>query len=221
MTPPVHLTFVEELVLLGLDDRTGALLPMPVMGFNYALAGALLADLALAGRIDTDLEQLTVIRDEPTGDSMLDAALDTIKAAPGPLPVAHWLGVLSSWRPTLENEALARLVGHGILRREDKKILRVFGTRRYPTVNHQERTEVKTRLSALILGDDIPDPRDAVLISLLTACHLAQHIFTDPACAARSTRLANLARMDQVGREVGASLDLLTRVLMSAHPMGM
>jgi hypothetical protein len=216
-----HLTFVEELVLLGLDDRTGALLPTPVMGFNYALAGAVIADLALAGRIDTDLQQLTVIRAEPTGDALLDNALATIAGSPQPKSVSHWLGVLSSQRAEMEDEALKRLVSRGILRREDKKILWVFGTRRYPTVDNQERTEVKTRLSELILGDELPDPRDAVLISLLTACHLAQHIFAGPQYTARAGRLATLARMDQVGREVGSAIDALTRVLMSMHPMGM
>jgi hypothetical protein len=216
-----HLTFVEELLLLGLDDRTGALLPTPVMGFNYALAGAVIADLALAGRVDTDLKQLTVLNTEPTGDPMQDRVLKTLAASPQPKTVSHWLGVFSSQRAEMEDEALARLVARGILRREDKKILWVFGTRRYPTVDNQERTEVKTRLSALILGDDLPDPRDAVLLSLLTACHLAQHIFSGPQYTARSARLANLARMDQVGREVGSAIDALTRVLMSMHPMGM
>ncbi len=216
-----HLTFVEELVLLGLDDRTGALLPTPVMGFNYALAGAVIADLALAGRIDTDLEQLTVLRNEPTGDAMLDGALATIAASTQPRPVSHWLGVFSGQRAEMEDEALKRLVARGILRREDKKILWVFGTRRYPTVDNQERTEVKTRLSALILSEELPDPRDAVLISLLTGCHLAQHIFSGLPYASRSARLANLARMDQVGREVGSAIEALTRVLMSMHPMGM
>ncbi|MDF3058075.1 MAG: phosphoprotein [Rariglobus sp.] len=216
-----QLTFVEELVLLGLDDRTGALLPTPVMGFNYALAGAVIADLALAGRIDTDLEQLTVLRPDATGDALLDNALVTIATSPQPKSVSHWLGVLSGQRAEMEDEALKRLVARGILRREDKKILWVFGTRRYPTVDNQERTEVKTRLSALILGDDLPDPRDAVLISLLTACHLAQHIFAGPPYTARAARLATLARMDQVGREVGSAIDALTRVLMSMHPMGM
>lgn len=216
-----HLSFVEELLLLGLDDRTGALLPTPVMGFNYALAGAVLADLALAGRIDTDLQQLTVLSKEPTGDALLDPTLAVIVASPTPQTVSHWLGVFSSQRGELEREGLARLVSRGILRREDKKILWVFGVRRYPTVDNQERTEVKTRLSNLILGDDLPDAHDAVLISLLTACQLSQTIFAGPEYTARSFRLANLARMDQVGREVSSAINALTRALMSMHPVEM
>ncbi len=118
--------------------------------------------------------------------------------------------------------ALEHLVGRGILRQEEKKFLWVFGLRRYPTVDNQERTEVRTRLSALILGDDLPDPRDAVLISLLTACHLAARIFDEPRYHARAERLALLARMDLVGREVAAAIDTLSRVLRSATPvMGM
>ena len=216
-----QLTFAEEIALLGLDDRTGALLPMPVMGFNYALAGAVIADLALAGRIDTDLQQLTVIRPDATGDALLDRALVTFVTSPQPKSVAHWLGVLSAQRAEIEDEALARLTARGILRREDKKIFWVFGLRRYPTVDNQERTEVKTRLSGLILGDELPDARDAILISLLTGCHLAQHIFSGPVYEARSARLATLACMDQVGREVGSDIEALTRARMAVNPMRM
>lgn len=219
---PHALSFVEDILLLSLDDNTGALLPLPVMGLDYALAGALLADLALANRIDTDPNQLVVIDHAPTGDPLLDRALGTITTSPAPQPVSHWLGVFASERATLERAALERLVARGILRQEEKKFLWVFGLRRYPTVDNQERTEVRTRLSTLILGDELPDPRDAVLLSLLTACHLLARIFDEPRYHARSERIANLARMDLVGREVAAAIDTLSRVLRSATPvMGM
>ncbi len=222
-TPSPHaLSFVEEILLLALDDETGALRPMPVMGLDYALAGALLADLAMANRIDTDPNQLVVIDHAPTGDPLLDRALGTISTGPAGQPVSHWLGVFASERASLERAALERLVARGILRQEEKKFLWVFGLRRYPTVDNHERTEVRTRLSALILGDELPDPRDAVLISLLTACHLLARIFDEPRYHARAERVANLARMDLVGREVAAAIDTLSRVLRSATPvMGM
>lgn len=222
-TPSPHaLSFVEEILLLSLDDETGALRPMPVMGLDYALAGALLADLAMANRIDTDPSQLVVIDHAPTGDPLLDRALGTISSNPAAQPVSHWLGVFASERATLERAALERLVARGILRQEEKKFLWVFGLRRYPTVDNHERTEVRTRLSALLLGDDLPDPRDAVLVSLLTACHLLARIFDEPCYHARAERVANLARMDLVGREVAAAIDTLSRVLRSATPvMGM
>lgn len=223
-TPAPHspLPFVEEILLLALDDDTGALRPMPVMGLDYALAGALLADLALANRIDSDPEKLVVIDRAPTGDPLLDRALGTIAAAPEPQSVARWLGVFASERNSLERAALERLVARGILRQDEKKFLWVFGVRRYPTVDNHERVEVRTRLSELILGDDIPDPRDAILVSLLTAGHLLPRIFDEPRYHARSARIATLARMDLVGREVANAIETLSRVLRSAIPvMGM
>ena len=111
---------------------------------------------------------------------MLDEALATIAAAPAPQPVSHWLSWFAERSHALEEAAFARLVARGILRREDKKILWVFGVRRYPTIDNQERTEVRTRLAALIRGDDLPDPRDAVLIGLLTASHLIYSLFPEP-----------------------------------------
>lgn len=217
--PSSQLTFIEEIVLLALDDATGALLPMPTMAFSYALAGAAICDLALLNRIDTDPEQLVVLSAEPTGDPLLDRALRTIVNTRTPLRVSGWLNVLSEDARNLEAAALDRLVARGILRREEKKILWVFGTRRYPTLDNQERTEVRTRLAALILSDDLPDPRDAILISLLTASHLAPRIFSGPEFNARSERLATLAKMDLVGREVAANIDTVTQV-MRTLPIG-
>jgi Golgi phosphoprotein 3 len=218
--PSTQLTFVEEIALLALDDASGALRPMPVMAFSYALAGAVLCDLAILNRIDTDPDQLVVINREFTGDLLLDRALARIVNTATPLRVSGWLSLLAEDSRAIETEALDRLVERGILRREEKKILWVFGVRRYPTVDNQERTEVRTRLSELILGDDLPDPRDAILLSLLVASQLADRIFAGPQYNARSERLATLAKMDLVGREVAASIDAVTRALRSA-PLAM
>ena len=45
---------------------------------SCALAGSVLMDLALDNRIDTDLETLTLVDATPTGDELLDPALEEI-----------------------------------------------------------------------------------------------------------------------------------------------
>ena len=200
-----QLTFTEEIVLLALDDKSGAQLQLPVTALGYGLAGAVLADLAVAGKIDTDPERVTVLDPSPTGDPLLDPWLALISAETTARSVAYWLSVLSDRRKEIEQPALDRLMARGILRREDKKILWVIGLRRYPTVDGHERTEVRTRVGQLILGEDLPDPRDAILISLLRGCRLTDHIFERPEFAAREPRLATLAKMDLVGREVATA----------------
>ena len=51
----------------------------------------------------------------------------------------------------------------------------------------------------------MPDPRDAMLISLLRGCRLTDNIFQGPEFASRGERLATLAKMDLVGREVASA----------------
>jgi Golgi phosphoprotein 3 len=216
--PPI--TFVEEIVLLALDDETGAPLPLPVTALGHGLAGAVIADLAVAGKVDTDAQQLTVLDRTPTGDLLLDPWLSLIATDPQPHPVTHWLTMLSDRQQEIEKPALERLIARGILRRQDKKILWVIGLRRYPTTDGTERAEVRSRLGALILGEELPDPRDAILLSLLAGCRLTDRIFNGPEFSAREQRLATLAKMDLVGREVAAatseSIEALTLAMNSS-----
>ena len=63
-TFPVRLT--EELVLLMLDESSGYIEMVPGWDFSCVMAGAVIADLALENRIDTDLEALHLIDPTPT-----------------------------------------------------------------------------------------------------------------------------------------------------------
>ena len=89
--------------------------------------------------------------------------------------------------------------------------------RRYPTIDGKERIEVRARLSELIIGNDLPAPRDAVLLSLIHGCHLSEYLFAGLDLAAYQERLELLAKIDLVGREVSAataaSLGVLGRAL--------
>lgn len=210
---------MEELVLLALDDRTGEPLDLPPDALGYGLAGAIILDLSLAGRVDTDLQQLTVINPAPTGDNLLDPWLELFQAALPPNSVMFWLRELSLRRDEIEQAAMNRLIRRGFLRREERRVLWVFGVRRYPTVDGTERTEVRTRLGRLILGNELPAPRDAILLSLIHGCRLTEYLFADLDLKARKKRIETLASTDLVGREVSVatvnSLDVLGRALSS------
>src|SRR5258708_37072838 len=76
------LSFVEEITLLLLDDTQGRFVDLPLSASDVVVAGAALMDLALADRIDSGLERLTVVDTKPTGDDILDDALARL-AQPG------------------------------------------------------------------------------------------------------------------------------------------
>ena len=86
---------VEEFVLILVDDANGALRPIPQDALKFAIAGAALIDLEMAGRIDTDLDSVgklpTILATErsPTGQGRYTRA-----------PTASWTRQSRDWFST-------------------------------------------------------------------------------------------------------------------------
>jgi len=215
MKPPLILG--EEIVLLSLDDSTGAHLPLMPQALGYGLAGAVLADLELAGRIATQTKCVEVLDATPTGNPLLDPWLHQIAADKKRHSIAHWLQTFSDKKGVIEQAALDHLIERGVLKRQDKKILWVIGLRRYPTIHNEERVEVKTRLAQLIQGDEQPTHFDATLMSLLSGCYLLSEVLGAETLDGRSARIAGIADTDPVGREVAAASREAIDALMLAQ----
>src|SRR4051794_23854630 len=133
------LGFVEEIVLLQLDDKEGGLRNLPRSAVDIVVAGAALMELALMNRIDSDLQQLILVNTTPTGDDILDDALARVPGArvagTADLTVVSVLGQLSDRAALYRENALKRLVAKGILREKAGWFLWVFQTRRYPVID--------------------------------------------------------------------------------------
>jgi hypothetical protein len=206
VAPLAHapLTVLEEFLLLALDDVTSQFYDLAQSVLDAATAAALLMDLALAGRIDNDLKTMYVADPSPTGDTILDPALRVMALAPvlAPRPIGDWVRQFAEEGPALREKALRRLEAHGILRREEHRILWVFGSRRYPLIKNVELREVKMRLLGVILRDDMPAPSDIMLVALADSCGLFRHILSARDLEAAATRIAAVAKMDLVAQAV-------------------
>ena len=217
---PVHLSFAEEVYLLALDDKRGVIKPVPFAALDSALAGAVLMELAILDRIDTETTGLKVVSAAPTGDPLLDDALAKMQRQPAPQPTTFWLKHLADPTAHLPDRVLGRLVEKGILKQVDQRVLWVFAVRSYPVVADKEVKEVRARLRELILGDDIPDPRDVVLISLGNASRLLEDLFTQEEYKQAQPRIKTLARMDLIGQETAKAIRQIERELvLIAMPM--
>lgn len=213
LPPPCPLSFAEEIYLLALDEEKGKLRPRPSFVLEYAMAGALLMDLALADRIDADLSALKVISETSMGDRLLDEVLRELCGQPRPQPISFWLKELADQSREIEQRVLDSLVRKGVLRRDSRKILWVFQVHRYPVLDNRDVKEVRTRLHELILGDDIPEPRDIVLISLGNACRLMATLFTAEAYEEVRPRISALARLDMIGQEMYEAICEIERAM--------
>jgi hypothetical protein len=209
------LSFVEEIVLLQLDDSQGRLAELPHSVGDVVLAGAVLMDLALLNRIDTDLKRLTVVDRRPTGDDILDEVLAQLAAGDSEMTTAAAIEQVTMNARNYQERALKRLIEKRILREEAGRFLWVFSTRRYPVIDDREQREVKTRLRQLVLSNDIPEPRDVVLLCLIDACDLLGLVLTSAEIAATKPRIEQLSRLDLIGQAVTKAVSEIRFIIVN------
>ena len=200
------LTMPEEILLLLLDDETGRPVGLPGPAGDLALASAILMELALAGRIDTDLDSLAVMDATPVGDVLLDTVLARLVAAGGPRRSTLWIQEIAEDSANLRGAVVERLVRGGVLRCIEDRFLWVFPDRRYPTVDGRcESAEVRARLRGVLLDDDIPEPRDALLIGLARATGLVALLLSEAEAEAVAPRVEQIATLEELSRSLSAA----------------
>ncbi len=196
------LTFAEEFLLLAHDEKSGDFADVAFTVMSAALAGAVLMDLALLNRIDTDPQRLILIDEASTGEPVLDFCLAAIAAKQESMRADDWVEELSRHGEDLREMVLNRLLQRGILKRQDKRFLWVFNTRVYPLIDDRETVEVKRRISNILFSEEIPDPRDTFLIALADGSDLLSHIFSPDEVDRRRERIKGIVRLDMLGQSV-------------------
>ncbi|MGW1076869.1 GOLPH3/VPS74 family protein [Streptomyces sp. NPDC002537] len=189
------LTLPEELLLLSFDPATGRKLCRQRF-LEYGVAGAVLAELALAGHVVEERGRLTVIRPVPPADPLLAMAIASLPPAKGRGPrTSTW--VRSAARH-LDEPWLRRLVERGALRPERVKALGFLPLLRLP-VGPVDLTSATRARFATAVRDGFPGPRERALAGLLSATGAAARLC--PGLDGRRTRAA----MRRLAREEWAA----------------
>ncbi len=220
MTTPTKLTLAEELLLIALDDESGRPIDLPPFWLDTALAGAILMELCLVGRLDTDPGRLVVISGEPTGSPILDEVLAQIVADPAPHPSGVWIRRVGTRGHELREQVANGLVARGVLKSVEKRLLWVFKTRAYPPTSGLEEQEVRSRIMTLLNNTDIPDARDALLVGLLSATNIIGHLLSKSEAQRLAPRIEQIARLEEISRALDASVrEIYLSLLAAQYPM--
>ncbi|MGY1737531.1 GOLPH3/VPS74 family protein [Geodermatophilus sp. SYSU D00684] len=214
-----HMLIAEDLLLLLTADDTGKP-AADSTNTNTALGGALLAELALAQRVDIAgpdervREGRLIVRDvHPTGDRVLDDALATVGHREGEKPQ----NVLAALGKQARVRLYERLTAAGLLRAEEGRILGIFPTHRWPAEHTGHETAVRTGLAAALRDGGTTDARTRALASLLLALK-AVHEAVAPESVGLSKRELNenaerIAEGDWVGKAVRSAIDTETAII--------
>ena len=167
-------------------------------------------DLALENRIDTDLTTLTVIDPTPTGDELLDPTLAEIVADPEEHNAQYWVERIAQHAEGINEMAFDRLVGQGILHFDSGGFWslspKVSRSGRYPLVDGRPGEEIKGRILRTILDEEIPDPRDIVIIGLVENCGGFRPLLGQEEYELAEERIKLLSRMDLIGQSIAVAV---------------
>jgi hypothetical protein len=190
------MTLAGDLLLLAIDPERRRV--RCAEKIDYALMGADLVELAIAGRASVEDGRISILSTLPTGDGQLDAALGSLRIDGKPPRAKTWV---QRKRPGLRPGHLAQLADQGLIRIESRPVLKVFTRNEYSVLDIGRRTELVARVDAVAEGADPRDARDRALIGLAVACGLQFALFP----GFRNNK--KLRRLGEVGKHASQPTD--------------
>lgn len=183
----IDLTPAHDLVLLSLDPETGARRRRQQM--DFAAAGALLAELALAERVALDGKKVEVVDPTPTGSRHADTLLATM-ALDKPRTPRSWV---EKTKRGCVDDLLDDLVTAEVVRRDERRVLGVIPTRRYPQIGGARRDALLGGLRLIMVQGALPtDARTVILANLVVAAELHGVVFPGESKRRLKQRLVEL-----------------------------
>ena len=207
----------EEIMLLALRDEEGTV----EFGSNYAYAmcGAILAELLMAGRISVEegkKKLVNPVSEEPLGDPVLDECLAKIVGAKRRATLQTWVQRL--WHlKKLHHRVAQRLCDRGILRADEGTVLLIFRRKVYPEIDPRPERALIERLRKAIFGDNPRiDPRTVVLISLARSANLLVIPFKKKELKKRKKRIEQVINGEMMGKATKEAVEAVEVAVMVA-----
>lgn len=207
----------EQLLLLALNDERGT---MQGQSFELGAAGAVLAELLLAGRIVLDQatkkHPVNVADRSSLADPILDEVLARIRTAKRPSPLATWVQRIAGTR-RLRHRIADRLRYRGILGKREGRLLLVFSRQLYPTMNPAPERELVARLRQAVLTEEAVEPRTAIMIALARQLDLLRYVLSKTELKARKKRLQQLGELASADPAVREAVAAVKQVIDAMH----
>ncbi|MCO5997772.1 GOLPH3/VPS74 family protein [Actinoallomurus rhizosphaericola] len=204
------LTLADELLLLALREQDGSAM-IGSTDLACGMAGALLAELALAERVQLVDGRVVAVDPSPLGDPDLDALLARITADGRRRKAEQWV---DRARAGIRKRRLARLVAIGILGTREHRVL-VFRHTTYPERDPRPEQELRARLRA-VLGGAPADERSSALLAIVHACRLDRKAFPDVDRQVLRRRVKEITEEQWAGRAVAKAIAAIQLAVVAA-----
>jgi len=208
----------EEIMLLVLRDREGTVVSGTL--YNYAIGGAVLAELLIEKRIDIEAvkkkKYARVLSPAPTGDPLIDEGLAKLAGAKKRAQLQTWVAKFAQTK-NLKHRLAEQLARRGTLRIDEDKVLGIFTRKIYPEVDPGPERELIERLRKAIFSDiGEVDSRTAVLLSLAKSADLLKLVFDKKQLKGRKTRIEQVVNGEMTGKATQEAIQAMQAAVMVA-----
>jgi golgi phosphoprotein 3 len=208
----------EAALLIALRDEEGTIASGPM--YQYALGGAIVAELLLQQRVAVDKEgkkdYLRPVSSRNTGDPVLDECLAALGEASKTKTVQSWVMKFGRIK-RLKHRIAERLCTAGVLKKTEGRVLFLFNRTVYPEVDGGPEGRLVERIRNAVLSDDGGlDPKLVVLIALLHHTDLLKMALSRKEIKARKQRLKDIENGEVVGKAVKGAVDAMRAAVMAA-----
>jgi hypothetical protein len=212
----MELTLAEELLLLGMDDKTGEILLSVSTALPFGLAGALLLDLFIAKKIEIRDEKIYAIDSTQTGNKLLDEAIGLIQVKVQAENASFWIKNFNSAIDDLTEKIITGLVDRGVLKREEKKILWLIPVERFPTQDPMPEVLSRIAIRRIVLENEEPDNRTLALLSLIKASNLIDELFLKEERRQAANIIEDYIKNEKIGKVVADINNEVTAIIASS-----
>lgn len=206
----------EEIMLLALRDRKGTI--ASGTNFQFAIGGAVLAELLLEGRVAVETKRkkkyLQLKDSKPFGNTVIDECLRKVTDAKKRAQLKTWVSRFASVKK-LKHKVAKQLCQRGILRSDEDKVLLIFSRRIYPEINPEPERRIMDRLKEAIFTDtEDVEPRTAVLLSLAKSANVLKVNFDKKQLKARKDRIKRLINGEVTGKATKEAIEAMEAAVM-------
>ena len=211
-----NLFLYEEVMLLALRDEEGTIASGTM--YNYAIGGAILAELLLNKRISIAQSKrrklISIIDSEPFNDPLIDESLYKIANSKRRASIETWVSRIANTR-NLKHRAAQQLCNRGILRADEDTVLLIFARKIYPEINPEPEKKIIERLRSAIFTDtDCADPRTIILISIANSTNILRAIFEKKKLKERKKRIEQIVNGEVTGKATKEAIAAMQAAVM-------
>ena len=201
----MNLNLIDQITLLALDDEKGTF-KADETAYPYAIAGAVIMELALAKHIDLSGEKVVVRDKTKTGDKIIDTYFNSIIESAKERKVKSWVERIGNKADTIKRETIAKLIENRILEKREDKILWIFSYNKYPAQNPRPENQLGQRLYDIIVNSHLPELKEIMLLNLIESCSLGKEVFGKEQVKTFKKKLKSINEYDHLGDAVSKSV---------------